>query len=129
MVPGFTTSVRTRPLIISKLNTYMLDKAIKINSWRLIEELRVFIWNGSKPEAMESYNDDLVMALCIGLWVRDVALKLNQQGVDSARAAIDRIQRASYDGVYTNINRPPDPFKMPSRNPQDGDIDLRWLLD
>lgn len=35
-----------------------------------------FIWNNGRAEAMRGYNDDLVMALAIGLWVRDTALRL-----------------------------------------------------
>jgi hypothetical protein len=45
MVPGFTMSSRTRPLIISKLETYFRERAPIIKSSRLIEELYVFVWN------------------------------------------------------------------------------------
>ena len=32
--------------------------------------------------AMKGYNDDLVMSFSIGLWVRDNALRLRQEGID-----------------------------------------------
>ena len=81
-VAGFSTTSRTRPLIISKLEEYIRDKSITIRSVRTIDEMFTFIWNNGRAEAMRGYNDDLVMALAIGLWVRDTALRLRQEGVD-----------------------------------------------
>ena len=98
MTPGFTTSSRTRPLIISKLDTYMRERIPIIRSQRLIDELFVFIWNGSKPEAQHGYNDDLVLSFCIGLWIRDTALKLRQQGMELNRKTLDYFGKGA--GAY-----------------------------
>lgn len=130
-VPGFTTSVRTRPLIISKLDEYMREQEVIIHSQRTMEELEVFIWKGSKAEAMESYNDDLVMALAIALWTRDTALKLRKRGDDMTRAALDNFQhKTSYQEIYTPHSPIGDPYKMPLAGPHRPDDveDLRWLL-
>lgn len=94
MTPGFTTSSRTRPLVISKLDTYMRERVPVIRSRRLIEELFVFIWSGSRAEAQHGYNDDLVMSFCISLWIRDTALKLRQQGIDMHRKTLDYLGTA-----------------------------------
>ena len=80
MVPGFSMTSRTRPLVISKLDTYMRERTPIIRSKRLIDELFVFIWNGSRAEAQRGYNDDLVISFSTGLWVRDTALKLETTG-------------------------------------------------
>ena len=98
MTPGFTTSSRTRPLVISKLDTYMRERVPVIRSRRLLEELFVFIWNGSRPEAQHGYNDDLVMSFSIALWIRDTALKLRQQGMDLNRKTLDYFGKGQ--GVY-----------------------------
>jgi hypothetical protein len=90
-IPGFTTSSRTRPLIISRLDAYFRDKSIIIQSTRLIEELLVFVWNNARAEAMKGYNDDLVMALAIGLWVRDTSMKLREEGLELQKMALDRM--------------------------------------
>lgn len=74
LVPGFTTSPKTRPLMISKLEEYIRNKVFTIRSKRLLEELRTFIWNSGRPEAMRGYNDDLVMAAAIGAWIRETVL-------------------------------------------------------
>jgi hypothetical protein len=125
LVAGFSTTAKTRPLIISKLDDYFKEKAIIIHSSRLIDELFTFIWHGSRAEAMRGYNDDLVMAFSIGLWVRDTAIKLRQQGVDLTKQAINGIQTYTYSGVYGTANVDEDPWKM---RVGDGFEDLsKWL--
>lgn len=130
-VPGFTTSIRTRPLIISKLDEYMRDNAVTIHSQRTFEELEVFIWRGSKAEAMAGYNDDLTMALAIGLWVRDTALMLSTKNDELTKLALDKFQhRTHYESVYTPSSPLGDPYRMPLAGPgrPDDSEDIRWLL-
>ena len=137
MTPGFTTSVNTRPVMISKLTEYMLDVknspeyCIKINSMRTIQELRVFIWDKGKAQAMDGYNDDLVMSLCIGLWVRDTALVVHDRINSMTRTAMDGITRVGHDAVYTQNPLGVDPYTMPISNGLHGEdktLDIRWLL-
>jgi hypothetical protein len=82
MVPGFTTSLKTRPLIVGKMEEYTREKLVELKSTRLVEELFVFIYKtgivNSRAEAMEGYNDDLVMSYAIALWIRDTALRLKK---------------------------------------------------
>ena len=54
-VPDFTTSMKTRPLIISKMETYVREKELELVSERTIEELFTFVWNGQRAEAMQGY--------------------------------------------------------------------------
>lgn len=99
LVPGFSTNMKTRPLVINNLEMYFRAKAVEIYSKRTLTELDTFIWKNGKAQAMESYNDDLVMALGIGLWVRDTALRLRQEGIDLTRAAIGHINRNQIDNT------------------------------
>jgi hypothetical protein len=85
-VPGFTTSAKTRPLIVAKLEEFVRNGLITINSPRLYNEMKTFIWNNGRPEAMRSYNDDLIMACAIGCWVRDTALIENKRNIEYNRA-------------------------------------------
>jgi hypothetical protein len=87
-VPGFTTSSKTRPLIIAKMEEFIRNKLITIYSSRLVDEFKTFIWNNNKAEAMRSYHDDLVMALAIGCWVRDTALTVNQRDLEYKKAMV-----------------------------------------
>jgi hypothetical protein len=105
MVPGFSTTIRTRPLIISRLEQYFRDKAVNIYSSRTLGELETFIWDKGKVVAMNGYNDDLCMSLGIGLWVRDTALRLRSESIDYSRAMTNGMRKSEYTGssaVFTN---------------------------
>ena len=88
-VLGFTTSTKTRPLIVAKLEEYVRNKLIKSRSSRLFSEVKTFIWNNGKPQAMRTYNDDLVMSLAIACWVRDTALEVSQKDSEYQKAILD----------------------------------------
>ena len=149
LVPGFTTSNKSRPLIISKLESYIRNKEVTIHSKRLLEQLKVFIWKqtgtSSKAEAMSGYNDDLVIAMAIGLWIRDVALRLKSESDSLVKTLLTKMGstadnernkdtspiRTTGRGNPFGINN--DPWKMNLGGPgsqQRGnkDGDLRWLL-
>jgi hypothetical protein len=113
LVAGFSTTSKTRPLIISKLTDYFREKSIIIRSSRLIDELFTFIYMNGRAEAMKGYNDDLVMAISIGLWVRDTALRLRQEGIDLTKQAVSGITSNTSQGVYGGNNMMNDnPWKM-----------------
>ena len=88
VVCGFTNTVKTRPLIIAKLEEFIRNDVIKINSLRLANELKTFIWKDGKAQAMRTYNDDLVMACAIGCWIRDTALVANTREAQYSQAML-----------------------------------------
>ena len=113
MVAGFSTTSKTRPLIVSKLDEYFREKSVTVRSNRLIDELFTFIFMNGRAEAMKGYNDDLVMAFCIGLWVRDTALRLRQEGIDLTKRAIGGISsNMQHEGVYGGSSMEDNPWKM-----------------
>jgi hypothetical protein len=125
MVPGFTTSQRTRPLVISRLKEYMLDNSFTIRSSRMCAELETFIWKNGRPEALQGYNDDLTMALCIGLWVRDTALRLRQEGIELTKLAIDKTKYNVVGHVYTSNTMTHNPYEMDIGDTKEN---ISWLL-
>ena len=98
-VAGFTTSSKTRPLIVAKLEEFVRNKLIKVYSVRFSNELRTFIWHNGKPQAMRGYNDDLIMSLAIGCWVRDTALTVNKKDIEYKKACLN-----SMIAVNTKLN-------------------------
>lgn len=124
MVPGFSMTAKTRPLVIAKLEEYFREKSVSVNSQRLIDELFVFIYKNSRAEAMVGYNDDLVMSLAIGLWVRDTALRLRAEGIELTKRSFDYFQ--SHQGVYDteDVNKN-DSWQM---DVGDGKESLEWLI-
>ena len=101
-IAGFTTSQKTRPLIIAKLEEFIRNKLIKINSTRLYNEMKTFIWNNGRAEAMRSYNDDLIMACAIGCWVRDTALVEDKKSIEYNKAFLNNLF-VSETKLNTNI--------------------------
>jgi hypothetical protein len=126
MVPGVSTTVRTRPLMISSLEMYMRERTPVIRSKRLIQELFVFVWLNGKAQSQNGYNDDLVMSFCIGLWLRDTSLKLRQQGIELHKRALSQFTKTD-SVIYTgnNMNNGSDSWKW---NNGFNDEDLTWLI-
>jgi len=94
-VAGFTTSSKTRPLIVAKMEEFIRNKLIKIYSNRLFRELETFIWNNGRAEAMRMYNDDLVMALSIGCWIRDTVFEVNKKELAYSKAFLGVMTKSS----------------------------------
>ena len=88
LVAGFSMTMKTRPLVVSKLEEYFREKSVIVRSNRLIDELFVFIYNNNKAEAMQGYNDDLVMSFALTLWVRDTALRLRNEGIELTKRTL-----------------------------------------
>ena len=128
MVPGFTMSMRTRPMAIGKFQEYVSDRAVTIQSKRLIEEMKVFIWKNGRAEAQTGYNDDLVMSFSIAMFMRDTAFKFRQQGIDLTKAALNNINKTTttYTGVYSRTGGTQNPYQI--ENPYGGKEDIKWLL-
>lgn len=90
-IPGFTTSMKTRPLLIMKLEEYIRNKSLISFSSRFHSELTTFVWKNGRPEAMGNYNDDLVLSQAIGCWIRDTALFEGARDVKYNRNMLESI--------------------------------------
>jgi len=129
LVPGFTMSVRTRPLVVAKMIEYIRERGVTIQSKRLIGEMRVFVWKNGKPQAQAGYNDDLLIACATALYVRDTALRLRQQGMDLARAQLSSFQNlnAQNKGIMRSVgSQLNNPYLMDNGTGEPEDIS--WLL-
>lgn len=124
MVAGFSTTSKTRPLIISKLEEFFREKSVVVRSNRLIDELQTFVYINNRAEAMRGYNDDLVMSFAIGLWVRDTALRLRTQGVELTKKTLSKMM--DNEGLYTqeDVNKN-DSWEWETGKEKE---DLTWLL-
>ena len=109
-IPGFTTSGKSRNLILTKLEEILRNKLIKVYSTRLYDELKVFIWSGTKAKAMKGYNDDLVISIAIAMWLYDASgdYSRNSKELNSAMLAAMNFERKPYDDIPEAIssNRP-----------------------
>ena len=137
MVPGFSTTLKTRPLIVAKMEEYTREKLVKIHSNRLIDELFVFIYKSgitnSKAEAMQGYNDDLVMSYSIALWVRDTALRLQKDRNNQQWAMMDSMLKSNGNKEDLTAGFQSGNPTHPKKNPYEMDTgkekeDLTWLI-
>ena len=92
---GYTTHL-DRPLMLEKLDSLIRNKILKTYSSRLAREFETFIYNGKKALASKGKNDDLVMALAIGVWLVDLAAGKNSvSGYEMAKALLAQTGHSS----------------------------------
>jgi len=109
-VAGFTTSGKSRNLILAKLEEVIRNKSIMIYSSRFYDELKTFIWKGNKAQSMKGYNDDLVMSMAIGVWIYDASSDYSQNtnALNEAMLKAMKKETTKYQDVPDAIleNRP-----------------------
>jgi len=107
-VAGFSSTSKTRPLVVAKLEEFIRNNLVKINSVRFANELKTFIWNHGRPEAQRRHHDDLIMACAIGCWIKETALTQNKQGIETTKALMSsmttskRFLDTTIDGMLQN---------------------------
>lgn len=135
MVPGFTTSHKSRPLVISKLELLMENHEADIKSSRLVEQFKTFIWKNGKAEAANGYNDDIIMSYGIALWLRDTALRLQGLSIELTKSMLNGIGSSNVNmsdknynlgGIYRSPNAPVrDPWTLQIGGMSEN---LTWLI-
>jgi hypothetical protein len=126
MTIGFTTSTKTRDKVLSALREARLDGSLKVRSRRAHSEFKTFIWKRGKPQAQSGRNDDLLMSLAIGCYLRNTAIRFKTQGLEMQRAVLGGITKTNYNTIY----RPQQSFNNPYlwTNPYDQSIeDISYL--
>ena len=103
---GFQTNVKTRNQILTKLEEVLRTKQVMVKSSRLYSELKTFVWKNGKAQAQKGQNDDLIMALAIGVWLYDTSPQLNKFAVDlnTAMLAAFGTSRNSKDDSVLNAD-------------------------
>ncbi len=129
-IPGFSTTPRTRPLLINVFEESLRKRAFMMHSQRLLDEAKVLIYNEKgKPEALEGYNDDLIMSCAIGMYVRNTSMKLGTITQTSINMMISNIESHSITSevlaslALNNFNEKVNPYFDKKHN-----IDYRYLL-
>lgn len=102
-VAGFSMTSKTRPLIVAKMEEFIRNNLINIYSTRLLAEMKTFVWNNGRAEAMRSYNDDLIMACAVGCWIRDTALANSHRDLEYNKAFLGAITKSNSE-LDTRIN-------------------------
>jgi len=140
-LPGYAVTSANRLEMLAKMEQYIRQEEIYINSPRLVAEFKTFIVDDyNKPIAQRGYNDDLVMALAGGLWVRDQAFIHSYRDSEVAKAMLGAMAISNTQtSHYRDFNFSPNMYdrarvkehinktnKMIMGNGEE--LDLNWLL-
>ena len=72
--PGFQATNVRLPMI-ANLEFKIRTDAVKIRSRRMTSEMKTFIFKNGRPDHMDGYHDDLLMAMGMCLWVIEHSFK------------------------------------------------------
>jgi hypothetical protein len=61
--------------MVSNLEFKIRTDAVKIRSVRMTSEMKTFIYKNGRPDHMDGYHDDLLMAMAMCLWVVEHSFK------------------------------------------------------
>jgi hypothetical protein len=147
MVPGFSTNVKYRPLVINSFVNMVEKKVLIVHSERSINEWRSFIWGkDGKARAQKGSNDDLTIPKGIFGFLRDTAIRFSQEGKTISNAMLSNFvmktgstnnntipsnivsntHRRSSDDIEPKIIKPKvNPYIMRIGNRQE---DCSWLI-
>lgn len=106
-IAGFTTSGKSRNQILTKLEEVIRNKQIGIYSSRFYEEVKTFVWKANRAQAMQGYNDDLVLSMAIGCWICDTSGNLSSNSKtlnDAMLQAMSRSQNSMPVEIPRNVN-------------------------
>lgn len=73
-IPGFHANAVRLPMI-SNLEFKIRTNGVKIRSARMTSEMKTFVFKNGRPDHMDGFHDDLLMAMGMCLWVVEHAFK------------------------------------------------------
>lgn len=101
--PGIKVSRINRPILLQTMQHRLMNNTIKLNSRRLVRELKTFEYNVNtcRAEAQKGKHDDAIVALCMALLVRESIIRDIPLGADIPL----EITQSFKTDVYEEIKR------------------------
>ena len=106
-IPGFQTSRKNRVLLVKAIIEHMRENSLILHSKRLMVEFQTFVMNGDKPEHEPGFNDDLILALGIALYIRDTEF----ENVTSSTEMYKSMLNAMLINTTSSVDKIPTPGK------------------
>lgn len=138
VVPGFTTTQRSRFAIVDNLEESFRLNKVCTYSPRMITEMRNFVYENGKPKARKGSNDDLIMALSITLFVSSLIFSNRLEDYQMKTKLLENFRlienhastrvsgEAGFDRDKTLLQiEDSDPYKFKIKNET---IDFRFLV-
>lgn len=136
---GFSVG-NVRVPMVANFERAVRENEIIIRSARLTNEMKTFVYQNGKPNHMSGYNDDLIMAMAMGLWVLEHSFKKLEKVGKQTKAMLSswvmssNVNTSNTGGfVPKELNgksQLPKPNFSPtvSKNMQDPKGDYLWLF-
>lgn len=86
--PGFNVG-NARLQMISDLEEHVRENKTIIRSVRLISELKTFVYRNGRPDHMDGYHDDIIMALAMPIYVVQTTFKKLKIIENQTKAMLD----------------------------------------
>jgi hypothetical protein len=119
---GIKMGPANRPMFLEALQHRLTNGSVRINSQRLVGELKTFIYSAQKKraEATKGKHDDAIMALCLALYVRDERTRGLPVGMDQ-QEEMTIGKRNPYDDIKKEITEGgnSDWFEIKAESPRD----------
>lgn len=134
--PGFNVG-NARLQMISDLEEHVRENKTIIRSVRLISELKTFVYRNGRPDHMDGYHDDIIMALAMPIYVVQTTFKKLKIIENQTKAMLDSWVTVSNESqkieptkkhvnpFYTNTPTY-DPKQVGNGNTDDGEYN--WLF-
>jgi hypothetical protein len=87
-VPGFNVG-NTRLQLVSELEEHIRENKTIIRSRRMISELRTFVYRNGRPDHMDGYHDDVVMAYAMAIFIIQTSFKKLEQVEKQTKAMLE----------------------------------------
>jgi hypothetical protein len=87
-IPGFNVG-SSRLTLVAHLERSIRENLIKIRSRRLTSEMKTFVYRNGRPDHMDGFHDDLLMALGMALWVLEHSFKNLEKLEKQTKAILD----------------------------------------
>jgi hypothetical protein len=86
--PGFNVG-SNRLHMITELEEHIREGKTIIRSTRLISELKTFVYKNGRPDHMEGYHDDLIMALAMCIFIIQTSFKNLEKVTQQTKAMLE----------------------------------------
>jgi hypothetical protein len=138
-VPGLQVgSIRLQ--MIANFEEKIRTNQVKIRSARMINEMKTFVYKNGRPDHMDGYHDDLLMAMAMCLWVLEYSFKKLEKLEKQTKAilgswiGINNQPEGNQDSAQRQQSNQRIPNKKPnfspivSKNMQDPTGQYMWLF-
>ena len=103
--PGIKINQTNRTQFLETLQNRLVNQTVRINSLRFVTELNTFEYNKvtRKAQAQKGKHDDAIMAMCIGLYVRDSLVRELPLGSTGTKETLQAVKSQVYDDIKREL--------------------------